>query len=1038
MKRLLKFISITLFTIVSIVLYSCNDSKADYTYEGNISYESFGNKIDFSLTLSNDSINNFEVFYIDATSSDTKTYSFNTSDTSGTLDSLNNDTTYELVLYLIDNDTRIELDSQEITTESINNSYFSFENKTLTYDAKYHSIEVSCSQDIEYNVSYVGNNVKDPGEHKVVATITQDDYDSFTLTAYIIIEKAELSDFIDTNNIVCNYSGYVYTPSFSYEGLTYKYLSEKGTYVDEIVDVGKYYVFYSFNGDDYYNSCSGQYSVEIIKNPVSFAGSSKVLTIEEASSYVPDDFNIVLDVTYKYFLDGVEVSSMNKVGIYTVVAIIEECDNYEGAVFAYEINVVSEDLSSDIVFAGYLYHNGALYLNFYNLGDSYYINTNKEILINGETQIIQFGVASHDSSTIALKFGSGSVEEFCYDNIYYYESVESVVIDDVNIDLTENVSYFCKNVDGVISLTKNDSSILPSNIYYYRFVSREIIIYGYEDSISYTNVDSIEGYVIYPDSNYDIVGINSDAVCASNSNTYQNLVFYYQTLSSTLTFSLDIYVIDDVAPVVETTEEASIIYTNENVSILDFFTIYDEADGVIEVGSDLISGTYDLDNEGTYKICITVSDSSENTTVYYYKLYVKTSLTTYSNFVEPDSIRTLSNKKRVLPSTGEYKGLVIPISLDTENEDDSLIEKINTAFNGGDDSTYYSVSEYYYESSYHKLDLTFDVYDEFVRTNYKALYYEAIGYTAVIEEILPKLEDKIDFSQYDYDSDGYVDGIWFMYNIAYSYTSKVFWAWQWNYQLPLTVDGMKIANYVFASTYFLDPQTSYLSSYNESKDGSTVSARVIIHETGHMFGLLDYYSGSTTDLNLMYGYDMMEGNYGDHNSASKFLLGWIDPIVVDTTTTYTLSPFTTSGEALIIKNAYSNGNNLYLDSSKNIFDEYIIVEYYTYDNLNSFDNETIKIGEGIRILYMDARKNSGGSNFKYSNTPTTDGYTFLKTLPQCGDNTSDTGQVLYQEGNDFGQSVYNDFTFNSGAKLDFDIYILSLLDTKAELQIRFR
>jgi len=59
-----------------------------------------------------------------------------------------------------------------------------------------------------------------------------------------------------------------------------------------------------------------------------------------------------------------------------------------------------------------------------------------------------------------------------------------------------------------------------------------------------------------------------------------------------------------------------------------------------------------------------------------------------------------------------------------------------------------------------------------------------------------------------------------------------------------------------------------------------IDAHMLVHETGHMLGLEDYYSYSGLE-NPCGGVDMMDLNVGDHDAYSKMVLGWVNPYVVD-------------------------------------------------------------------------------------------------------------------------------------------------------------
>lgn len=95
----------------------------------------------------------------------------------------------------------------------------------------------------------------------------------------------------------------------------------------------------------------------------------------------------------------------------------------------------------------------------------------------------------------------------------------------------------------------------------------------------------------------------------------------------------------------------------------------------------------------------------------------------------------------------------------------------------------------------------------------------------------------IDYTKYDGNSDGYVDGVWLIYNAnkyseVYGESSK-FWAYSYNYVTDeaLPSKSKPVFNkYANCSQIFL-----YEGSNSNGEDAHT-----IIHETGHMLGLDDY------------------------------------------------------------------------------------------------------------------------------------------------------------------------------------------------------
>ncbi len=153
--------------------------------------------------------------------------------------------------------------------------------------------------------------------------------------------------------------------------------------------------------------------------------------------------------------------------------------------------------------------------------------------------------------------------------------------------------------------------------------------------------------------------------------------------------------------------------------------------------------------------------------------------------------------------------------------------------------------------------------------------------------------------------------------------------------------------YAWASVYFMS------EGYGDAL--SEVDAHTFIHETGHILGLDDYYTYDYDDYGAAGGLDMMDYNVLDHNAYTKYLMEWTSPIVVDNTkasTSITLAPFESSGEFVLINNAW-NGSP---------YDEYLLLEFYTPTGLNQSDSaEEYANGvqgftvPGIKIYHIDSR-----------------------------------------------------------------------------------
>ena len=340
----------------------------------------------------------------------------------------------------------------------------------------------------------------------------------------------------------------------------------------------------------------------------------------------------------------------------------------------------------------------------------------------------------------------------------------------------------------------------------------------------------------------------------------------------------------------------------------------------------------------------------------------------------------------ITPSTGDVNILVVPVNFDLNDirhyerssyidfNDGDYLEAMEYTFNGtssldGANPYWESVSSYYEKSSYKKLNLNFEITDpftpemsasEFLSKEDLTSSSSSVGgsqalITDILEHGLTKNDVPIDIfdSKYDQNEDGYIDGMWLIYNVRdgdlVSSESQPFWAYTTNYLAKAT--DTETGEIKIVGTRYANCALSFL--YDDSTLG--YDAHTIIHETGHMLGLDDYYSyDNSGNYGYLGGIDMMDLNIGDHSAFSKYALGWIEPTVIyKNDTTITLKPFEDTGEALIIPSSYYN------DSA---FSEYLILEYETPTGLNELDATKkyrnaypLAFSNGLAIYHVDAR-----------------------------------------------------------------------------------
>ena len=362
----------------------------------------------------------------------------------------------------------------------------------------------------------------------------------------------------------------------------------------------------------------------------------------------------------------------------------------------------------------------------------------------------------------------------------------------------------------------------------------------------------------------------------------------------------------------------------------------------------------------------------------------------------PSDIETLNkyadkhNFSYGMPSTGNSKALVIPVEFIDYKASSNMKTDLEKAFFGKDNETgWESLSSYYYKSSYGKLNIegkVLDVYNTGNTSKYYNSKYER-GQDAdymIIKQALEYYDNEIDYSEYDSNNDGYIDALYIVYTTPIDYDSDTSMWWAYTYEYFTDdyefYDGVEADYYCFLGYDFL---------FETPTSGKNISlnTETIIHETGHILGLDDYYDYDDTkgpDGGIGGG-DMMDYNVGDHNPFSKILMGWVTPYVVTDTTTINLNSFGATGNCILLVDQYSS-----------IYDEYYLIDYYTPDRLNKLEagyNGLFSIS-GIRIYHIDSRITKNDAEniidiFDYDNSYTD--HRLISLVQASGSNAIDKG-----------------------------------------------
>jgi M6 family metalloprotease-like protein len=262
---------------------------------------------------------------------------------------------------------------------------------------------------------------------------------------------------------------------------------------------------------------------------------------------------------------------------------------------------------------------------------------------------------------------------------------------------------------------------------------------------------------------------------------------------------------------------------------------------------------------------------------------------------------------------------------------------------------YESLAAYYQRSSYGQLFLDSGTTLGWYTTSYNrsAIPQTRQGRESLIKEAITYFQNQgHDFRPYDNDGDGTID----YFLVIWSGPDNGWGGFWWGYQTSFgdrnfTVGGKRLEDYSW--------------QWESNPAGGPFTARVAIHETGHALGLADYYDyddavGPRGGVGRL---DMMDGNWGDHNCFSKWILDWITPTVVASgSSLIPLSPSATLGEAVLVMPGITSDDR---------FAEFFMVQ----NRYRSGNDQTVPT-DGLLIWHVDAALNASGTDFLYDNSDT--------------------------------------------------------------------
>lgn len=320
------------------------------------------------------------------------------------------------------------------------------------------------------------------------------------------------------------------------------------------------------------------------------------------------------------------------------------------------------------------------------------------------------------------------------------------------------------------------------------------------------------------------------------------------------------------------------------------------------------------------------------------------------------------------PAIGKVPFLIVPVITPNEkakatDENHALIEK--AFFGNSSDLHFESLHSYYYQSSYGQLDITGGVTSYFDPSTVNSKYAKESGWDADCSATIAQMAAdwaestyNIDMKKYDSNGDGFIDGMWLIYLHDVDSNTDPWWGFTSSTGQTANRNHPTTNTYGWAGLGFLTG--ACFSSYPQNLENWPCDAHVLIHETGHMLGLNDYYSYNSGNYGPLGCVDMMDNNCGDHNAYSKMLYGWTTPYIVYGNARLTIKSSQLKDTVIVIpyddKQYMTNSDGKVLF---NVWDEYLVLEFYTDKNLNSSDYDAYSVnhiqGKGIKLYHADAR-----------------------------------------------------------------------------------
>jgi len=343
----------------------------------------------------------------------------------------------------------------------------------------------------------------------------------------------------------------------------------------------------------------------------------------------------------------------------------------------------------------------------------------------------------------------------------------------------------------------------------------------------------------------------------------------------------------------------------------------------------------------------------------------------YPNSKDPVLGSTVYNIWNTLPLEGSYHIPVLLVdfadyahTLDKSIFEDQFNDNVYLDGNGT------SVRKYYYTQSYGKLNITYDIYEWRTLSAHPYTWYgtgnNAFQFLLDTMELYGTGPNAIDFTQYDYDNDGRIDGVVMLHaglageeagsgNIRSQ--ARIF-AQSQNY----SIQGIYYGNVAIVNELVVPMEcNNYINSFSYPTDCRS-PVLTSTHELGHVLGIPDLYQLSPAGAQVGPGLGNLtmmaqQGWYPQRpvslDAWSRYFLGWVTATEIESDMygNYSINRIDTNSEAAYILR----------DESKMNPREYFLVtnRYVSQSNqdkwlfLGVMPGQLVNLNGGLEILHVD-------------------------------------------------------------------------------------